>query len=178
MKKILVISIIFIILASVLATTVKAVSAATIVDDVYALGKKYGFTEADRIKGERYIKDNPITDVQAQIIYEKAQEALKVFEEAGATDVKKLETQLNAEQRSKFKALCQEGADVLGVILVYKNGTVEVYKDGKKIDVYTFTDSNKLSYTGNSINIVLVVSGIAIISIATALIIRKRFVNA
>ena len=178
MKKLLIVSIVFIILAAIVATTVKAVSASTLAEDLYNLGKEYGVTEADKVKGERYIKDNPITDEQAEQVYAKAQEAVAVLKEAGATDVKKLDTQLNADQRARFKALCQEAADIFGVKLVYKNGTVEIYKDGKKIDVYTFGDDDKLAYTGNNVNTVLVVSVIAIVSIAAAFIVRKKLVNA
>ena len=177
MKKILIISIVFIMLAAFASTTVKAVSASTLPEDLYNLGKEYKVTEADKARGERYIKDNPITDEQAEEIYAKAQEAVAILKEAGATDVKKLDTQLNADQRSRFKAICQEAADVFGVILVYKNGTVEIYKDGKKIDVYTFADEDKLSYTGNNVNIVLVVSVIALVSITTAFIVRKKLIN-
>ena len=172
MKKILTISIIFIMVAMLAITTVKAVSGATIVEDIYNLGKKYGFTQADKARGERYVADNPVTDEQAATIYAKAQEAVKVLEEAGATDVKKLDKQLNKEQKIKFEGICQEAAGVLGLTLTYKDGCVEVYKDGKKIDTYTFTD--KLPYTGNIVNIVVVASCVVVIALAVYSIVRKK----
>ena len=176
MKKTLIISILFVMITLLAATTVNAVTATSIVNDVYELGKKYGVTNADKVKGERYIADNPITDAQAEIIYAKAKEAVAILEEAGVTNVKKLDTQLNKDQKLRFKNICQEGADVLGVTLVYRNGEVDVYKDSKKIDTYTFTD--KLSYTGSNVNVVLVISLITISTISAVFIIRKKFANA
>ena len=160
MEKILTISIIFIMVAMLAITTVKAVSGATIVEDIY------------KSRGERYVADNPVTDEQAATIYAKAQEAVKVLEEAGATDVKKLDKQLNKEQKIKFEGICQEAAGVLGLTLTYKDGCVEVYKDGKKIDTYTFTD--KLPYTGNIVNIVVVASCVVVIALAVYSIVRKK----
>ena len=178
MKKLLTMALVFVLVSMVAITTVKAVSGATIVDDVYALGKKYGLTEADKARADRYVADNPITDEEAATIYAKAQESIKILEEAGATDVKKLDTQLNAEQRAAFEAKCQEAASVIGLTLTYNNGNVEVYKDGKKIDTFTFTDG-KLAYTGNSSNIGMVVgSSVAVVAlIAVAFVARKKFIN-
>ena len=178
MRKLLTIALVFTLLLMIAITTVKAVSGATIVDDIYALGKKYGFTQADRLRGERYVADNPITDEQAEAIYAKALEAVKILEDAGAKNVKKLDKELNAEQKVAFEAKCQEAAGLIGLTLVYKNGNVEVYKNGKKIDTYTFTD-DKLAYTGNSSNIGVVVgSSVAVIAlVAVAFLARKKFIN-
>ena len=172
MKKLIAISLVFLMVAMFATTTVKAVSGATIVEDIYNLGKKYGFTEADKVKGERYVADNPVTDEQATAIYAKAQEAVKVLEEAGATNVKKLDEQLTHDQKVKFEEICQEAASILGLTLTYKNGNAEVYKDGKLIDVYTFTD--KLPYTGNTVSIIVVVPAVAVIALATFVIVRKK----
>lgn len=173
MKKLIVLSIVFLMVVMFTAPTVRAVSGATIVDDIYNLGKKYGFTEADKLRGERYVADNPITDEQAVAIYAKAQEAFKYFEGTNATNVKKLDTQFTKEEKIKFEALCQEAASIIGLTLTYNNGNVDVYKNGKKIDTYTFTDG-KLPYTGNSMNLVLVVSSVAVIALATFVIAGKK----
>ncbi len=176
MKKILILSIVFIVLA-IFTTTVNAVTADTIVNDIYELGKKYGVTEADKLRGERYLADNPITDEQANQRYEKALKALSIFDKANATDVKKLNKQMTTEEKNQFRTTCQEGADIIGVTLTYRNGAVDIYKDGKKIDTYTFTDG-KLPYTGNTLNIVIVVSSVALIALATFFIAKKKSVNA
>lgn len=178
MKKIFLISILFIMIAILFSTTVNAVTGATIVNDIYNLGIKYGFTEADKVRGERYVADNPITDEQAAAIYAKAQEAAKYLEETGATNVKKLDTQLTKEQKLKFENLCQEAAGIIGLTLTYKDGNVEVYKAGKKIDTYTFTDG-KLPYTGNTMSIISIVASVAVIALATFVIVkRKKALNA
>ena len=176
MKKIVTMSVIFVMVVMVFSGMVNAATKDSLVNDLYALTSKFGVTEADKVKAERFLTENPITDEQANQIYEKAKEAIKVLEDAGVTDVKKLNTQLTKEQKQKFRALCQEAADIIGVTLTYKNGTVEVYKDGKRIEVFYFTDG-KLAYTGNETNIVLVVSSVAIIALATVVIVRKKFAN-
>ena len=77
---------------------------------------------------------------------------------------------------SEVEALLSLHRDIVGVTLTYRNGTAEVYKNGKKIEVFYFTDG-KLAYTGNNINIVLVVSSVAVIALATAYIVRKKKTN-
>ena len=176
MKKIVTIATIFLMVVMFATTIVSAATKESLVNDLYALTSKYGVTEADKIKAERFLSDNSITDEQANQIYAKAKEAIKVLEEAGVTDVKKLYTQLTKQQKIKFEALCQETASLVGARLIYRNGTVEVYKDGKKVEVFYFTDG-KLAYTGNNINIVLVVSSVAVIALATVYIVRKKKTN-
>ena len=173
MKKFLIISIVFALFAMLTITTVNAVSGATIVEDIYNLGKKYGVTEADKVRGERYIADNPMTDEQAQAIYEKALEGVKILEKAGVTDVKKLDKQLTKEQKKEFEAICQEAAKIINLSLIYNNGVVDVYKDGKKIDTYTFTD-NGLVYTGNRTYLFIVIPVVAVIALTTVYIVKKR----
>ena len=177
MKKILTITTLVIMIIMFFMATVKAVSGDTIVDDVYKLGIKFGFTEADKLRAERYVADNPITDEQAEAIYAKAQEAANYLEQTGATNVKKLNTQLTKEQKIKFESLCQEVASIIGLSLTYNNGNVDVYKDGKLIDTYTFTDG-KLPYTGNNTSLVVVSSLAVIAPVAVAFVVRKKFVNA
>ena len=176
MKKIITISMICMIIVMVFVGGVNAATKESLINDLYALTSKYGVTEADKVKAERFLTENPITDEQANQIYEKAKEAIKVLEDAGVTDVKKLNTQLTKEQKRKCRALCQEAADIVGTTLTYKNGTVEVYKDGKKIEVFYFTDG-KLIYTGNEVNMTIIVSTVGVIALAAALIVRRRFAN-
>ena len=79
-------------------------------------------------------------------------------------------------QKQQVRAICQEAADILGLKLTYVNGTVEVYKDGTLIEVFTFTDT--LPYTGNNINTILVVSSIAVLALATGLVAKRKLANA
>lgn len=176
MKKIVTIATIFLMVVMFATTIVSAATKDSLVNDLYALTSKYGVTNADKVKADRFLTEYPITEDQANQIYGKATEAIKILEDAGVTDVKKLDTQLTKQQKLKFQSLCQEAADIVGVTLTYRNGTAEVYKNGKKIEVFYFTDG-KLAYTGNNINIVLVVSSVAVIALATAYIVRKKKTN-
>ena len=176
MKKIVTIATIFLMVVMFATTIVSAATKDSLVNDLYALTSKYGVTEADKVKAERFLTEYPITEDQANQIYGKATEAIKILEDAGVTDVKKLDTQLTKQQKLKFQSLCQEAADIVGVTLTYRNGTAEVYKNGKKVEVFYFTDG-KLAYTGNNINIVLVVSSVAVIALATVYIVRKKKTN-
>lgn len=176
MKKIVTIATIFLMVVMFATTIVSAATKDSLVNDLYALTSKYGVTEADKVKADRFLTEYPITEDQANQIYGKATEAIKILEDAGVTDVKKLDTQLTKQQKLKFQSLCQEAADIVGVTLTYRNGTAEVYKNGKKIEVFYFTDG-KLAYTGNNINIVLVVSSVAVIALATVYIVRKKKAN-
>ena len=176
MKKIVTIATIFLMVVMFATTIVSAATKDILVNDLYALTSKYGVTNADKVKADRFLTEYPITEDQANQIYGKATEAIKILEDAGVTDVKKLDTQLTKQQKLKFQSLCQEAADIVGVTLTYRNGTAEVYKNGKKIEVFYFTDG-KLAYTGNNINIVLVVSSVAVIALATVYIVRKKKTN-
>ena len=95
------------------------------------------------------------------------------MEEAGTTDVSKLTT----EQKNKLKTLANEAASIIGLTLVFKSGTVEVYKDGKLIEVLGL-ENGKLAYTGNNVNVVLVVSSVAVVALAAVIVARKKFANA
>jgi len=176
-KKLVTITTLFLMIVMLLQVAVSAVTASSLVDDLYALGEKYGVNEEDKVKANRYLKDNPITDEQAQAIYAKAQEAVKLLDEAGVTDGSKLDTQLTKEQRDQLEKIAKEAADIIGVTLVYKNGTVEVYKAGKKIDVYTF-GTKTAAYTGNNITLVVASSVAVIALVAVAFVVRKKFANA
>lgn len=173
MKKTLTVVILFVMLVSLLATGVSAVSTDEMIEKVYNMAVPYGATSADKVKMERFFADNPITDEQADQIIAKAEEAVAVMQSAGVTSVK----DLTVDQKNQLKSIANEAASIVGVSLVFKAGTVEIYKDGKLVETLT-SSTGTLAYTGNTMNIVLVVSSIAIIALGTAVIARKRLANA
>ena len=173
MKKTLTVVILFVMLVSLLATGVSAVSTDEMIEKVYNMAVPYGATSADKVKMERFFADNPITDEQADQIVAKAEEAVAIMEAAGTTNI----NDLTSEQKDQLKALANEAASIIGLTLVFKSGTVEIYKDGKLVETLT-SNTGTLAYTGNTMNIVLVVSSIAIIALGTAVIARKRLANA
>ncbi len=173
MKKTLTVVILFVMLVSLLATGVSAVSTDEMIEKVYNMAVPYGATSADKVKMERFFADNPITDEQADQIIAKAEEAVALMQSAGTTNIK----DLTVEQKNQLKSIANEAASIVGVSLVFRAGTVEIYKDGKLVETLT-SSTGTLAYTGNTMNIVLVVSSIAIIALGTAVIARKRLANA
>lgn len=174
MKKFLTVSLLFVMLVMAFATVVNAATSATLADELYAKGSKYGMTTADKVKIERYLSENPVTDEKANAVLAKADEAVAVMESAGATNYDDLTT----AQKNELKSIATSAAELLDIKLVFKKGSVEIYdKDGKLIE--TITENNgKLAYTGNSLNIVLVVSVIAIFALAITVVAKKKFANA
>ena len=92
---------------------------------------------------------------------------------AGTTKYSKL----TSEEQARIKTIANEIANIIDVTLVLRADSVEVYKNGKLIETVTFSNTGKLAYTGNN-NIVLVVSSIAIIALATVAVARKKVANA
>ena len=171
MKKIISIVAIFAILMVGAMSVVNAASSSTLADQLYAIGSKYGMTAADKVKMERYLSDNPLSNNDCNQILAEAQEADKIMQENGTTDYKSLP----ADVKAQLKSLANEAADIAGVTLDFSADGIDVFKDGKQIESYS-GNSNKLPYTGNN-SIVLVVSSIAVIALV-AVVARKKLANA
>ena len=174
MKRLFAVTILFVVLMTVLATSVNAVSTSEMIEKLYQMGQPYGMTQADKVKMERFFADNPVTEAQADQIIAKGEEAVALMQAAGTTNYKELTT----EQKNQLKSIATSAADLINVKLVFKTGAVEIYdQDGKLIE--TVTENNgKLAYTGNNINVVLVVSVIAIIALAITVVAKRKFANA
>ena len=108
MKKTLIISILISIILMLGGSVVNATTSATLADDLYAKGEKYGMTTADKVRIERYLSENPVTDEQANQIMSKADEAVAVMENAGVTNYNKL----TQDKKSELKTIAKEAADV------------------------------------------------------------------
>lgn len=162
MKKSLLISILTAVIVMACATLVNATTTATLADELYAKGKKYGMTSADKVKVERYLSENTVTDEQANAIVAKADEAIAVMEAAGTTDYSKL----TDAQKDKLKSIANSAASIIDVKLVFKKNTVEIYDNAGKLIETIGQNNGKLAYTGNNVNVVLTTSVIAIIALA------------
>lgn len=174
MKKLVTVSLLFVMLVLALATGVQAATSATLADELYAKGQAYGMTASDKVKVERYLSENPVTDDEANAIIAKADEAVAVMTNAGATNYDDLTT----EQKNELKSIATSAADIIDVKLVFKTGSVEIYDNTGKL-IETVTENNgKLAYTGNNINVVLVVSIIAIIALAITVVAKRTIANA
>ena len=174
MKRLFAVTILFVVLMTVLATSVNAVSTSEMIEKLYQMGQPYGMTQADKVKMERFFADNPVTEAQADQIIAKGEEAVALMQAAGTTNYKELTT----EQKNQLKSIANEAASIVGVSLVFKKGTAEIYKDGVLIETITSNGSTTLAYTGNTTNMILVVSSVAIIALAATAVARRRAVNA
>ena len=172
MKKSLLISILTAVIVMACATLVNAATTATLADELYAKGKKYGMTSADKVKVERYLSENTVTDEQANAIVAKADEAIAVMEAAGTTDYRKL----TDAQKDQVKSIANSAADIIDVKLVFKKNTVEIYNNAGKLIETIGNNNGKLAYTGNNVNVVLTVSVIAMIALAIT-VATKRISN-
>ena len=95
------------------------------------------------------------------------------MEKAGVTNYNKL----TKAQKSEIKSIATEAAKKVDLKLVFKTRSVEVYNNAGKL-VETVTNTNgKLAYTGNTVNVALAVSVVAVLAVATV-VVRKRIVNA
>lgn len=173
MKKSLSIALLIVMLVMAFATVVNAATSADLADKLYEKGSAYGLTKADKVKIERYLSENPVSDETANSILAKADEVIAIMDEAGVKNYSKL----TADQKSKVKSIATEAADLVDIQLVFKKGSVELLKDGKVIETIT-QNNGKLAYTGNNVNVVLVVSLIAIIALAITVVAKKTFANA
>ena len=163
-----------IMLTMFLGTSVNAATTNELVDKIYSMGQPYGLTSSDKVRLERFLADNPVTEAEADTLIAKAEEAVAVMENAGVTSV----SDLTAAEKSELQGIAKEAASIVGVNLVFKAGTVEVYKDGKLIESIS-NNYGKLAYTGNNISTVAVVFLVAIFALAIGLVFaRRRVANA
>lgn len=173
MKKIVSFLILFVMLIA-MSTVVTATSSDGLADELYELGKAYGMSESDKIRIERYLADNKVTDEQASQIFSKAKEAAEVMDNAGKTNYSKL----SESQKNEIKAIVVDAAKILDLTLEFSNKQLKIYQDGKLIDVITYDSNGKLAYTGNNLNIILAISTVAMIALALVIVARKKNVNA
>ena len=174
MKKVLTIVILAVMLMMVAMTVVNAATSQTLTAELYAIGSKYGMTEAQRVEMERYLRENPLSDADCNRILALAQEADQIMIENGTTDPKSLP----ADVKAKLKSLANEAADIAGVTLDFgADGVkIKVKETGKTVTVQNY-NASKPAYTGNNMNITLVVSAVAVIALAATgitVIARKR----
>lgn len=173
MKKTLTIALLVVMVVMALSTVVNATTSAELADKLYEKGKAYGITEADKVRLERYLAENPVTDAEADQLLAKADEAIAVMENAGVENY----DDLTIADKDKVKSIATEAAKIVDVQLVFGTKSVKIMKNGKVIETVT-NNNGKLAYTGNSVNVVLVVSSIAVIALAVAVIAKKKIANA
>lgn len=172
MKKTLSIIALIVIVTMLTMTGVNAATSSTLADKLYTKFAPYGATTADKVKVERYLSENTISDEKADSILAKADEVVSVIKAEGVTDVNKL----SKDAKNKIKSIAQSAASEIGLTLTFSTGKVEVYNaQGKLVETVTLSNNGKLAYTGNSTNTVLVISSVAVIALAVAVVAKKSF---
>lgn len=169
MKKMVKVAILSLIAIMLATTLVSATTSAGLAEELYSMAKGYGVTEADKVKVERYLSENPVTDAQADKIVEKAQAVLDLAKNEGVTDL----TKLSVESKQKAIALANDAAAELGVTLDFTGTTVKVYKDGKLLETIS-SNNGKLAYTGTESNVVLAVSAVVVLALATFIVAKRK----
>ncbi len=175
MKKLLTIALLFVMLTMVLVTVVNAATTDTIANELYAIGSKYGMKEAEKVKMEKYLHDYPLSDADCNRILALAQQADQIMKDNNTTSYKSLPSDVKA----KLKSLAIEAADIAGVELDFKTDGIDIYKNSTLIESITASTIGQLAYTGNNVNIAVVVSSVVAIAMVATVVVRKKLaVNA
>lgn len=175
MKKSIKIVLISLIVLLSMTTMTKAASSNEVIDYLESECGEY-VTDADMKIVRDYFKQYPISDEEGEQLIAKAKAVKKIIDNGSSSRVRSF----TATEKQQLKDIANEAARIIDVNLVFKsNARVDVYKDGVKIQSFYLSGNNRiLTYTGSSIN-VIVISGIAIVAIASvAFIVRKKVVNA
>lgn len=140
----------------------KAATVEESADKIYEVGKKYGMADSDKVQLDRFLRENEVTEAQAEKLLEKVNEAATIMEAEGVTKYDDLST----AKKEELKDIANEAATELDVSLVFKTKTVEIYKNGENI--LTISSNNgTLAYTGSNMGTVIgVVSLTALIALA------------
>ncbi len=168
MKKTLTIAILFVMIMMATLTVVNAATSETLADELYAIGSKYGMTSGNKVQMERYLAEHALTEKECNDILSLAQDAQDIMKANNTTDVRSLDKDVKA----RLLSLANEAADIAGVTLDFTADGVAVYKDGKLID--TVTSSDKLAYTGNNVNTLVIISSVMAIGLAVTLVAKKK----
>lgn len=175
MKKSIKIVLISLIVLTSMTTITRAASSNEVIDYLESECGEY-VTDADMKIVRDYFKQYPISDEEGEQLKSKIKEVKKIIDNGSSSRVRSF----TAAEKQQLKDIANEAARIIDVNLVFKsNARVDVYKDGVKIQSFYLSGNNRiLTYTGSKSN-VIVISGIAIVAVASvAFIVRKKFVNA
>ena len=96
------------------------------------------------------------------------------MEKAGVTNYDKL----TKAQKNEVKSIATEAAKSVDLKLVFNKKSVAIYNnDGKLVETVSNTNG-KLAYTGNVVNVVVLATTVVALVAVSAVVARKRIVNA
>lgn len=179
MRKVLTVALLIVLVLTLASTIVKATTQSEL--EAYLTkthtiaGKEVSLTDADKVKVERYLSENTLTEEQVAAIKAKVDEGIAIMEKAGVSDY----TKLKKEDKTTLLNIAKEAATIAGLTLTInsKDGTIEIYKGTTLIEATSF-QRNKLVQTGENNFVWIGLAGIAIIAIATTIIVKKVRTNA
>ena len=177
MKRALTVTALVITFLAVFSTMSKATTKSELLEYLEAThtvaGQEIYLTAENKVKLERYFSENEITDEQATAIKAKFDEGIALMDNAGVSQPSKLST----ESKKELLKIAQEAVAEIGLTLTYnsKDQTIEIYKNGTQIEAVA-TSTNKFVQTGSS-NIGYIIAGVAIIAVATAVIVKVKKTN-
>jgi len=131
-------------------------------------GKEISISAADKVKIERYLADNPVTEAEKDTIISKVNAIVDIMNSENVSDPGKL----SAAKKTEAMNLAKEAASAIDLKLVMdtNTNTIDVYNAEGKLLESAKIEQGKLSYTGNS-SIVYVV--VAIIAVAAVVAVKK-----
>ncbi len=129
-------------------------------------GTTFQASDSDITKIKRYIKQNDISESDADYISKKVDEAIDIIEESG---VKSL-NELTKKDREKLVSICNDVSEHTAIKVTASKKTITIYNmDGTIFDEF---DSEVVKKTGTT-NILLMTSVVSLIGVA--FITRKKF---
>lgn len=175
MKKLVKIFTLVLFMALALTTTVNASASDDLLNELsktYTVGgEEITISAGDKVKIERYLADNPVTEEQKDTIISKLNEIITIMNEEGVSDPGKLPS----DKKTQAMNLAKEAASAIDLKLVMdtNTNTIDIYNaEGKLLESATI-EKGKLSYTGNTSIVYIVAPIVAVIAVATVITVKK-----
>ena len=169
MKKTLTIVALIMIIAMLTLSGVNAASKETLASDLLNKLQKYGMTEGDKVEVQRYLDSHEVTDEQANEVLAQADELVELMVREKVDNVSKLPQ----AAKDEAKGIISIAANQVGVSVVFENDKITLKDANGVITTVSVSESGKLSYTGNNVNTILVVSSVAVIALAAVVVAKK-----
>jgi hypothetical protein len=185
MKKILKISLVFMIMLLCSVSVVKA----TTNDDLYSYlsqtftvnGKSVTIDAENLNKAKRYLNEYTVTEEQAAEVKSQVEGTIAIMNEAKVSDYNQLSDTQKEQVKSKIVA-AGNAVDAKIVFSSNSNGktTADIYApDGKLFDSISVSSSSELVQTGSDYSfVVYAIAGVAVVAVAAVVISKKNKVNA
>lgn len=189
MKKVFSTILIALVAMLMLGTVSMATTEAELEEYLYSVhevgGAKVQIRDTDKVKLEKFFKENKITDAQATEVKEIIDNALKLMNDDGAASPEKISTVAKKQELLEY---ARKVASILGYTVSY-DGTekrLDVYKDGTQVDslywgVYVDENGNKVSttepklaQTGSTNYIYAIAAGVVLIAGIAYVVARKK----